>query len=86
MNWSELIQQLEAGTVRAATQDEHGQLHANVEVKTPYAIKKIKAYANLPFISVTATKKNEKRIAARKIANSLTRSAGRFAQGFCGFT
>ena len=33
MNWSELIQQLEAGTVRAATQDENGQWHANVEVK-----------------------------------------------------
>ena len=33
MNWLELLNNLENGSVRAATQDENGQWHANVEVK-----------------------------------------------------
>ena len=33
MNWQETLTQLEAGTVRAATQDEQGNWKANVEVK-----------------------------------------------------
>ncbi|SFD31804.1 2,3,4,5-tetrahydropyridine-2,6-dicarboxylate N-succinyltransferase [Pseudoalteromonas denitrificans] len=33
MNWLELLNNLENGIVRAATQDENGQWHANVEVK-----------------------------------------------------
>lgn len=33
MSWLTLLNNLENGTVRAATQDEQGQWHANVEVK-----------------------------------------------------
>ncbi|WP_206485201.1 2,3,4,5-tetrahydropyridine-2,6-dicarboxylate N-succinyltransferase [Thalassotalea sp. G2M2-11] len=33
MNWQETLAQLEAGTVRAANQDEQGNWHANVAVK-----------------------------------------------------
>jgi 2,3,4,5-tetrahydropyridine-2-carboxylate N-succinyltransferase len=33
MNWQETLTQLEAGTVRAANQDEHGNWHANIAVK-----------------------------------------------------
>jgi 2,3,4,5-tetrahydropyridine-2-carboxylate N-succinyltransferase len=33
MNWLALLNNLENGTVRAATQDENGQWHANVQVK-----------------------------------------------------
>jgi hypothetical protein len=60
-------------------------IKAKVEVSSPYAIKKIKAYANFPFSSVAATKTNEKAAATRKIESSRALSAGRFAHGFCGF-
>ncbi len=33
MSWLELLNNLESGAVRAATQDENGNWHANVEVK-----------------------------------------------------
>lgn len=33
MNWQEKLEQLEAGSIRAANQDENGQWHANVEAK-----------------------------------------------------
>ena len=33
MNWQDVIAQLETGALRAATQDENGNWHANVEVK-----------------------------------------------------
>ena len=33
MSWLDLLNDLESGHVRAATQDEHGQWHANVDVK-----------------------------------------------------
>ncbi|GAA0814216.1 2,3,4,5-tetrahydropyridine-2,6-dicarboxylate N-succinyltransferase [Colwellia sp. D2M02] len=33
MDWQDVIAQLEAGTLRAASQDENGNWHANVEVK-----------------------------------------------------
>ena len=33
MNWQETLDQLEAGTIRAANQDENGNWQANVEVK-----------------------------------------------------
>ncbi|WP_448567040.1 2,3,4,5-tetrahydropyridine-2,6-dicarboxylate N-succinyltransferase [Thalassotalea ganghwensis] len=33
MNWQEVLDQLEAGTIRAANQDQHGNWQANVEVK-----------------------------------------------------
>lgn len=33
MSWLALLNNLESGTVRAATQDENGNWHANIEVK-----------------------------------------------------
>ena len=33
MSWLELLNNLESGAVRAATQDENGNWHANVDVK-----------------------------------------------------
>ena len=48
MNWQETLTQLEAGTVRAATQDAQGNWHANVEVKQAI-LAAFKAGGNIAF-------------------------------------
>ena len=48
MNWQETLTQLEAGTVRAANQDEQGNWHANVEVKEAI-LSAFKAGENIAF-------------------------------------
>ena len=48
MNWQETLTQLEAGTVRAANQDEQGNWHANIEVKEAI-LSAFKAGENIAF-------------------------------------
>jgi len=48
MNWQETLTQLEAGTVRAANQDEQGNWHANIDVKEAI-LSAFKAGENIAF-------------------------------------
>ena len=48
MNWQETLTQLEAGTVRAANQDEHGNWQANIAVKEAI-LSAFKAGENIAF-------------------------------------
>ena len=56
----------------------------NPETKTAYATKNTKAYASLPFISVTPTKAYENAIAKMINENSRTLSLLLFSQGLLG--
>ncbi|MFQ3194244.1 MAG: 2,3,4,5-tetrahydropyridine-2-carboxylate N-succinyltransferase [Colwellia sp.] len=51
MNWQETLTQLEAGTVRAANQDEHGNWQANIAVKEAI-LSAFKAGENIAFEGV----------------------------------
>lgn len=69
MSWENILDQLEAGTVRSANQDEHGNWHANVEVKQAI-LAAFKAGENIEFDGIYQGFVDKNNLAARQFSTA----------------